>query len=201
MRRIKDKRSVLDSIKINTNSFAKQIAKSDKDKLEEYFTAIRQIEQEIAKEIEWIDIPKPQAPFAHDSSLFEEDPTKKGKMDGIKDIKIVYDMIALALQTGQTNVASFTLPNQAVLTSLEIDNHIHQISHYNSSLEMTEKSIRRDKVNMELLSYALTKFKETKDTAGRSLFDNSLIVYGTNLSKGHGIRNFHIMAGGAFRRK
>ncbi|EDM25055.1 hypothetical protein LNTAR_09961 [Lentisphaera araneosa HTCC2155] len=201
MQRIKEKRSVLDAIKINTHSFSKQIAKSDKDKLEEYFTAIRQIEQEIAKEIQWIDIAKPKAPFEYSSNLFEEDSNKNGKMDGIKDIKIVYDMIALAFQTGQTNVASFTLPNQAVLNSLEIDNHIHQISHYNASQELTAKSIQRDKVNMDLLSYALTKFKEIKDSNDRSLFDNSLIVYGTNLSTGHSVRHFpYIMAGGAFRR-
>lgn len=144
MQRIKEKRSVLDSIKINANSFAKQIAKSDKDKLEEYFTAIRQIEQEISNEIEWLDVPKPKAPFAYKSNLFEEDSDKNGKMDGIKDVKIVYDMIALAFQAGQTNAASYTLPNQAILNSLEIDYHIHQISHYNASQDLTEKSMQRD---------------------------------------------------------
>ena len=121
-------------------------------------------------------------------------------MDGVKDIKLMYDMIVLALQTGQTNVISFTLPNQAVLNSMGITKHIHQLSHYNSSREMTELSIRRDKVNMELFSYILTKLKATKDASGQSLFDTSLVSYGSNLHTGHSVNDVpFILAGGAIK--
>ena len=199
--RIKERRSVLDSIKLNSQSFSRQIASSDKEKLEEYFQSIRHIEQEISKELKWIDVPKPKAPFEYKATVVAGKGENSKEMDGVKDIKLVYDMIALALQTGQTNVASFTLPNQAVLTSMGITKHIHQLSHYNASREITELSMQRDTMNMTLLSYALSKFKETKDTEGKSLFDNSVIFYGTNLSTGHSVRDVpFILSGGAMKR-
>lgn len=194
--KIKQKQSVLDSVKMDGHKFSKQISKTDNEKLEEYFQSIREIELSINKELKWIDVPKPKAPFKF-SGQTGVDPKK---MDGVKHIKLMYDMIAIALQTGQTNVVSFTLPNQAVLNSMNINNHIHQISHYNSSKDMTEKSIKRDKMNMTLLSYVLTKFKETKDSDGKSLFENSLISYGTNLRSGHGINDVpFILTGGAIK--
>lgn len=201
MMRIKERRSVLDSIKLNSQSFSRQIASSDKEKLEEYFQSIRHIEQEISKELKWIDVPKPKAPFEYKAPVVAGKAENSKEMDGVKVIKLIYDMIALALQTGQTNVASFTLPNQAVLCGMGITKHIHQLSHYNASREITELSMQRDTMNMTLLSYALSKFKETKDTEGKSLFDNLVIFYGTNLSTGHSVRDVpFILSGGAMKR-
>jgi hypothetical protein len=201
LQRIKQRRSVLDSVKTNGRFFATQLSSADKDKLDEYLQSVRQIEQEIEKEIAWIDVPKPNAPFTYKEPIVQSKSGGPSGLDGIKDIKLVYDMIALAFQSGQTNVASFTLPNQSVLTSMGIDNHIHQLSHYNASKDLTEKSIQRDVVNMELLSYALSKLKATKDADGRSLFETTLVSYGTNLHTGHGIKDVpFILAGGAMKR-
>lgn len=196
MVKIKQQQSVLDSVKMDGQKFSRQISKTDKEKLEEYFQSIREIEQDIAKELKWIDVPKPKATFRYSG----EKGVDPKKINGVKEIKLMYDMIAIALQTGQTNVVSFTQPNQAVLNSMKITNHIHQLSHYNSSQDMTEKSMQRDAMNMSLLSYALIKLKKTKDSDGKSLFDNSLISYGTNLRSGHGINDVPFMlTGGAIK--
>jgi len=201
LQRIKEQRSVLDSVKTNGRFFATQLSSTDKNKLDEYLQSVRQIEQELEKEIAWIDVPRPNAPFPYLKPVTESKGDGPSGLDGIKDIKLVYDMIALAFQSGQTNVASFTLPNQAVLTSMGIDSHIHQLSHYNASKDLTEKSMQRDFVNMELLSYALSKLKATKDADGRSLFDTTLVAYGTNLNTGHSVQDVpFILAGGGMKR-
>lgn len=201
LQRIRQKRSVLDSLRIDHRNFTKQVTKADKEKLDEYFQAIREIELELKRETAWIDIPKPKAPFAYRETNLGGKSDSASKKDGIKDVKLSYDLITAAFQSGQTNVASMTIPNIALLTSLGIKDHIHSISHYNSSKELTKKSKQRDKANMELFAYGIKKLKETKDVNGLNLFDNTAFICGTNIRSGHGLRDMpFLLTGGAIKR-
>ena len=198
--RIKKKKSVLDALKVEHRSFTRQVTKLDREKLEEYFQAIREIELELQREVEWLDIPKPQAPFSFAETNMGGKGDNAHKKDGIKDVKLSLDMLATAFQSGQTNSATLTIPNWAVLTSLGINEHIHAISHYNSSEAMTQKAMRRDKANMELFAYGIKRLKETKDVTGRSVFDSTTFICGSNIRTGHGLRDMpFLVTGGAIK--
>ena len=185
IRRISKRQSILDSMRVNAGSVSRKIAKTDKEKLDEYFQSLRQVELGLKKQIDWVNIPKPGAPFKHPE-----------KIDGETEVKLMFDMMALALQTDQTKVISYMMPSQSVLTSMGITMPVHSLSHYNLSTERTEKSIERDKKCMELFSYLIDQLKEKKDEKGQTLFDSSIIAYGTNIRAGHKIIDFPVFLSG-----
>ena len=58
----------------------------------------------------------------------------------------------------------------------------------------------RDKANMELFAYGIKKLKETKDVNGRSVFDSTTFICGSNIRTGHGLRDMPFMiTGGAIK--
>lgn len=187
LNRIKKRKSILDSMRINASGVSTKIAKTDKEKLDEYFQSLRQVELGFKRQVDWVNVAKPKAPF----DLPEE-------IDGEKEIKLMYDMIALAIQTDQTRVISYMLPEQSLLNSMDITMPVHSISHYNLSTERTEKSMQRDRKCTELFGYLLDQLKEKKDEQGQRLFDSCLIAYGTNICAGHKIVDFPLfLSGGA----
>lgn len=189
LHRISKRQSILDSMRVNAASVSGKIASSDKEKLEEYFQSLRQVELGLKKQIDWVNIPKPGAPFKHPE-----------KIDGEAEVKLMYDMIALALQTDQTRVITYMLPSQSVLTSMGITMPVHSLSHYNLSKERTEKSMERDRKCTELFAYLLDKLKEKKDEQGQRIFDSCIVAYGSNIRAGHKITDIPLLlSGGAVK--
>lgn len=185
MNRIRTRRSVLDSLKVNAKSISFQIARTDKEKLDEYYQTIRQIELGLKKQLDWANTPKPKAPYDLPETI-----------DGESEVKLMFDMIALAFQTDQTRVASYMMPSQSVLSSMGITIPVHAISHYNISEERREKAALRDKKCTELFGYLLDRLKEKKDLNGRSIYDSCIVSYGTNIRSGHGIKDFPLFLSG-----
>ena len=189
MRRIQKERSVLDTMKLNVKSVSANIAKTDKSKLEEYFQSIRELEKSLKKQVDWVNIPKPKAPFEHPK-----------KIDGEAEVKLMFDMIALAFQTDQTRIATYMMPSQSVLSSMGVVMPVHALSHYSISAERKVVARERDKKCTELLGYLLDKLKARKDINGKSLYENSIVSYGTNIRSGHGIEGLPlILSGGGIK--
>jgi len=185
IRRIQTRRSVLDSMEVNAKSITHQIAKTDQEKLDEYYQTIRQVELGLKKQLDWASTPKPKAPFGHPETI-----------DGESEVKLMFDMIALAFQTDQTRVASYMMPSQSVLSSMGITIPVHALSHYNISEERRENAGYRDRKCMELYGYLLDQLKEKKDLNGQSVYDNSIVSYGTNIRSSHGLKGFPVFLSG-----
>jgi len=175
MNRIEKKRSILDDLKLNVKSMTKNISRNDQDKLDEYFQAIRQIELKLKKEVEWSSVPKPKASFKY---------TGKG-INGETEIKLMFDLMVLALQTEQTRVATYMMPSKILLKSMGIKVDTHSLSHYTASEERTEVAKIRDAKYVELYSYMISKLKSTRDRQGQSIYDSSTLCFGTNLRSKH----------------
>lgn len=185
--RLKNKRSILDLVHLDGSSLAKRLSHNDREKLDEYFTGIRQVERGLERQALWADIPKPSASFdAPDEGL-----------TGEEAIRLMENMIVIALQTDATRVISYRLPVCSLLESMGIGLKAHSLSHYGFSAPRIEASRQRDQKCMELLASFLDRLKEARDIDGSSLFDRCIISYGTNLRSGHELRNLPaILSGG-----
>ena len=186
MARIKTESSVLDSLEVNAKTISRRIAKTDKEKLEEYFQTIRQVELALKRQIEWADKnPKPSPPFDYPEEV-----------DGQAEVKLMFEMIALAFQTDQTRVMTYMMPSQSVLSSMGITIPVHSISHYNASKERRDAGASRDKKCMELLAYLLDRLKEKKGLDGQSVYDSCVVSYGTNIKAGHSLNGLPLILSG-----
>jgi len=187
--RLKKKQSILDILRVDASSSKVKLSKSDQEKLDEYFTGIRQVEKGLERQAIWADTPKPEAPFA--------EPLEG--MTGEDAIHSMYDMIIIALQTGMTNVVSYRLPVCSLLQGMGMTLKAHSLSHYGFSKPRIEASRERDQKCSSLLAHFIDRLKEAKDTDGSRLFDNCIVSYGSNLRSGHELKNVPaiITGGGA----
>lgn len=126
-----------------------------------------------------------EAPFEHPETI-----------DGESEVKLMFDMIALAFQTDQTRVSSCMMPSQSVLSSMGITIPVHALSHYNISEERRVNAGHRDKKCTELFGYLLDRLKETNDLHGGRLFDSCVVSYGTNIRSSHGLKGFPLFLSG-----
>lgn len=176
--RLAERRSVLDGVVADLKSSKKKLSKTDQDKLEDYLQSIRQIEQTISREVEWSNTPKPQAPLKQ----------PKDGMDGLQALKTFQKLIVAAFQTDSTRVITYRQPINSILKSWEFSLGAHSLSHYNLDPRRREASQQKDAMFMELFAGLIDLFKETQDINGESLFDTTLISYGSNLRTGHGLK-------------
>ena len=185
--RLKKQQSILDLVRINGGSVKRQLSKSDQEKLDEYFTGIRQIEKSLEREAMWADVPKPKATVAAPSSI----------ITGEQAIHAMYDLIIIALQTDATRVVSYRQPVCDLLTGMGISLGAHSLSHYGFSKARISASKTRDVKCSALLAHFIDRLKQAKDIDGSSLFDNCIVSYGTNLRSGHQVNNVPaILSGG-----
>lgn len=184
---LKKQQSILDVVRMNAGGMKQTLSKGDQEKLDEYFTGVRQVETGLQRQAQWADIPKPNAPFeAPDEGLAGEEA-----------IKLMYDMMIIALQTDATRVVSYRLPVCSLLSGIGIQLKAHSLSHYGFSQPRIDASRQRDQKCMDLLAHFIDRLKEAKDIDGSRLFDNCIVSYGTNLRSGHELKNVPaILTGG-----
>ncbi|MEE2642666.1 MAG: DUF1552 domain-containing protein [Planctomycetota bacterium] len=189
--RLKKKQGILDVVRLNGGGMKRTLSKSDQEKLDEYFTGIRQVEQGLRRQAMWADIPKPQAEF---------DAPGEG-IRGEEAIRLMYDMIILALQVDATRVVSYRLPVCSLLSGMGINLKAHSLSHYGFSQARIEASKQRDRKCTSLFAHFLDRLKQSRDIDGSRLFDNCIVSYGTNIRSGHELKNVPaILSGGGAKK-
>ena len=189
--RQQQQRSILDFVLDDAQTLQRQLTARDKEKLDQYLTSVREIEKRIESAERFGAPPDPGA----------ETPT--GIPASFQDhMRIMFEMLALAFQTDSTRVATLLLAHDGSNRSfpdIGIPEGHHNLSHHMNREEMMEKIGKIDNWYMQQFAWFLNKLEQTKDLDGKSLLDNSMIVYGCGNSDGN--RHTHsnlpiILAGG-----
>ena len=175
---IAENRSVLDAVLTEARRVQRGLTRTDKDKLEEYFQGIRDIETRLSKDETWLEIPKAKSPIEVPA------PGSKGR----EEVEVMYDLIVAALQTDSTRVMTYRMPGQTLLQSMGVSLSAHNVSHYSPG-ERMQASQARDKTHSELLAGLIDKLKATKETDGSTLFDHVALAFGSNISSIHYLTN------------
>jgi hypothetical protein len=175
-----EKRSVLDTVLEGARSLKRGLNRADSAKVDEYFQSVRDIETRLTKEEQWMEVPRPKAPFAEPATF------SKGR----DEIKLMYDIMIAAMQTDSTRVLTYRQPVASLLTSLDIKVFPHDMSHYHTTLgEKLDASQRRDLAQSELLAGFIDRLKAVKEADGSRLFDHVALAYGSNIRTGHELSN------------
>jgi hypothetical protein len=174
------RRSVLDQATAQARDLQRDLGRTDNDKLDEYFQSIRDIETRLSREETWLAVPQPAAPLGE----------PRADASGQDEIRLMYDIMAAALQTDSTRVLSYRQPTHSLVASLGITMDSHTMSHYHGPRgEKLEASQRRDLAQSELLAGLLARLKAVKEPDGSSLLDHTTVVYGSNIRTGHSVDN------------
>ncbi len=183
------KMSVLDSIADQASSLSKSVGKEDQQKLEEYFSSIRDIEQRIER----ADMP---VNFGDQPAT----PPDREPSDHGDHIRMMYDLMVLAFRTDTTRIATFMLANEGSNQSfpmIDVKEGHHELSHHQDDADKISKIAKIDRFYVEQFAYFIRKLRETPD-GDSNLLHNSMIVYGGAISDGnrHDHNNLPIIMAG-----
>jgi len=173
-RRALYRKSILDRTRENAQKLASDLGASDKRKLDEYLTGIREVE----RRIENSENDKRLPPIEKPSGI---------PFEFSQYVKLMFDLQAIAFQSDLTRVSTMMLGREgSVRTYPEIgvpDPH-HPLTHHRGHPDFIEKVTKINCYHIELFAYFLEKLKSTADGDG-SLLDHSAILYGGALSDGN----------------
>ena len=186
-RMLREQRSVLDAVVVQARAIDRTLSRRDRDKLDEYFQSIREIETRLAKEESWMTTPKPRPPLAAPGD----------SLVGEQEVRLMYDLIVAAFQTDSTRVVTYRQPMASLIKSMGIKVAPHDMSHYTPG-ERMEASQQRDRKQSELFAGLLDRFEAVKEADGTSLLDNVAVSFGSNIRSIHYLDNCPtVIAGGA----
>lgn len=199
MRKLAQGQSILDAVAGQARSLQRSVGARDRDRLDQYFTSVRELEQrmEMAKEWELRPKPKVTAPVPLDPA---------SPKDYMEKVRLMYDMARLAFETDSTRSISLLL-DSVNSPAIDLDHETkttdgyHNLSHHGRSKEKLAQLKSIDQWHMRLLSNLLSDLKAVRED-GEPLLDRTMVLYGSNL----GNANTHVttnlptlFAGGGFR--
>jgi hypothetical protein len=181
-RRRQEQRSILDFVLDDARRMQRQLNPHDKNKLDEYLTGVRQLENRIARAEKFGD-PK-------DPKIAEPDgvPPTYGE-----HMQTMFDILTLAFQSDSTRVATLLLAHDGSNRSfaeIGIPEGHHDLSHHFDNAEKIQKLTDIDLWYVKQLAAFLQKLEQTRDVDGNSLLHNSMIVYGSGNADGN--RHTHV---------
>ncbi len=171
-------RDITDLVLADARGLSQQLGSSDRQKFAEYFESIRTIEQQMEK-LEQMKAELNRVRF--------EEPTEAHLPRG-EYIRLMGDLMVVALQSGLTNVATFMVGPERWDTPFLYESLFdkprshHQMSH-NQKTSMDDL-LKIDRFHMEQFAYLVAKMDQITESDGSSLLDNTLFTYGSGLGDG-----------------
>jgi hypothetical protein len=184
-------KSLLDFVMDDARSLQRQLGRGDQQKLDEYLTGVREIEQRIQRTERFGDLPSPDLD------------TPAGIPANYGDhMDLMFDLLAMAFETDSTRISTLLLAGDGSNRSypqIGIPEGHHYCSHHRNDHELMEKIGKIDRYYMERFARFLQKLDAKHDPDGRSILHNSMIVYGSGNADGN--RHTHhnlpiVLAGG-----
>jgi hypothetical protein len=177
VRREAARKSVLDFIRDDSRSLLARVGSGDRQKLDEYFTAIREIELRMERASRMPAVPVPPGATS---------PTPGIPASQAEHLRLMCDLLVLAFQTDSTRIATFVFANEASNRSypeLGVNEGHHEISHHGRDPEKIRKIREINKFHVAQLAYLLTRLKSIPEGDG-TLLDHCMLVYGSGNSDG-----------------
>ena len=171
------RKSILDVVLGDAKSLQKSLGATDRRKLEEYLTAVRETEVAIDQDVKFrASLPQPTIP----------------RPDGIpgdftEHVRLMYDLLGFALQTDSTRIASFMVLREGSnrpYPFIGVNEGHHDLSHHGNSAEKKAKIAKINRFHVEQFAGFLAKLKAMREQSG-TVLDNSMIVLGSGIADGN----------------
>jgi len=176
IRRERYQRSILDFVLEDASRLKANLGITDRRKLEEYLTAVRELEVRIEQAEKFAaampDYATPKAGIPKDYQ---------------QHVRLMFDLLVLAFQTDTTRVSSFILAHDGSnrpYPFIEVSEGHHDLSHHGNDPIKKEKIATINRFHITQLAYFLEKLKSIKEGDG-TLLDNSMVVYGSGIGDGN----------------
>lgn len=191
-------KSIMDAVEGQTKDLVRTLGPKDRDRVDQYLTAVRELELRLEASEKWEEVPKPKT-----SSPAPLDPSDPKEY--MEKVRLLYDMSKLALETDSTRAITLLLDSVNSPTievqGADIQEGYHNLSHHGKNQKKLQQLEAIDQWHMRLLDELFSNLKGIKE-GNETLLDRTMIVYGSNLGNAntHVTTNLPVLfAGGGFR--
>jgi hypothetical protein len=188
---VKQKRSILDYIAEHTRALQMELGAGDKVRLDGYLDTVREIERrvQLSESRDLSGVKAPEMPVSEQDNTFD------------KQVRLLFDLIAIAYQADLTRVASYIMTGEGTnrtYNHIGVPDSFHPLSHHADYVDRLEKLVKIQRYHMERFADFVAKLAATPDGEG-TLLDNSMLLYGSNMGNSNVHSNYplpNILVGG-----
>jgi hypothetical protein len=176
----RERRSILDFVMGDAQKLQTNLGPTDRRKLDEYLSSIREVERQIEK-------------ASTDNAQIDPHMDKPYGVpaDFAQHFKLMTDMVTIAFQADLTRVLTFLVTREGTSRAyreIDIPDGHHPLTHHQGKPDLMEKVRQINAYHVQQFAAWITRLKSIKEGDG-TLLDNSMIVYGAGLSDGN--RHLH----------
>jgi hypothetical protein len=194
-RRLQDGQSVLDAVRGQARRMEKSLGAGDREKLEEYFTSVRELEQRLAQADLWSKRPKPQVDVKPIQNVMNS-------TDLVGKTRVWFDLIHLALQTDSTRLITLQLLGTSGVPPIAgVSQGHHDLSHHGQDPAKIAQLRALEIAKLNTLRDFFAQLKTTREEDA-TLLDRTMVFFSSNLGNAatHGVKNMPVLlAGGGFK--
>lgn len=179
-KRFREKKSVLDGVSDATRRLETRVSASDRNKLDEYLTHVREVERRVVLAERWAAMPP--VPIPQGTKAPQGDPPESNRR---AHIRLLMDMLVLALQTDQTRLATMQVgfmncryPEDGLAEGY------HYYTHADGLADRLAGMAKMDRLRIEHLAYLLDKLDAIQE-GEHSLLHHCAIHYGSGMGSWH----------------
>ncbi len=198
IRKLDTGKSILDAVSTQAKSLQSSVGTRDRDRLDQYFTSVRDLEHRLQASKGWERRPKPvvNAPVPVDQT----DPARY-----MAKVKVMYDLARLAIETDSTRSVTLMLEGVGApvleIPETTLTDSYHNLSHHGKSETKRGQLKVIDEWHMKLLAGLIADLKSVHE-GGETLLDRTMVLYGSNFGDANAHTCFNmpvVLAGGGFR--
>ena len=184
VRGMKQGRSLLDFVGDQSRRLSRELSPGDRQRVDEYFTSVRELEQRFQTAESWQHKPKPVVNAKPPTDISDQKAFDQR-------MRLFFDVIKLALETDSTRTVSFFVDTYP----------IHGITHHGNRPSVLAELKGFEEAQFAALGSFLQSLAASKEK-GQSLLDSSMVLYGTCMGSANSHSNVNLpvlLAGGGFK--
>ncbi len=192
---LKERRSILDDVRDQAQSLRSQLGSDDREKLDEYLTSVRQLEQRLVIDEKWAKTAKPKVDVQPPQDI-------SNRSDLIGRTRLLFDLAHLAIQTDSTRLITIMLAGATSTPPIPgVTLGHHDLSHHGKDPGKLAQLRLIETECIKVLQELVAKLKQSRE-GDETLLDRTMVYLGSNLgdASSHSTKNLPILlAGGGFR--
>lgn len=194
-RRLQDGKSVIDAVRDQAKRLHPALGADDREKLDEYFTSVRELEGRLAQAEAWSKRPKPKVDAKPPVNVMNS-------ADLIGKSRVWFDLMHLAIQTDSSRLFTLQLLGTSSVPPIQgVSQGHHDLSHHGKDPAKIAQLTTLEMEKMKTLYDIFTQLKQSKEE-GETLLDRTMIFFSSNLADAskHSVKNMPVLlAGGGFK--
>jgi hypothetical protein len=194
IRQLSEGRSILDTVADSAKSLQRRLGAEDRGRVDQYFTSVRELEQQMVKAEEWETKPKPQVdvPAPQDN---------EDRNDTIGRTRLMLDMTRLALQTDSTRLITIMIQDAGSTHKVPNGADHHNLTHHGSRPAVIANLRKMEENQLKAFGDFLGALKGIPDGGG-NLLDHTMVLHGAGMGNANAHSNVNLpilLAGGGFK--